>query len=258
MGWARFARASRGTDSLAALSWMLRHSKIPWDQLLVASVRVILRYHGIPSGSLVSDDTDNQRSKAAKALAHLYTRRDKESGGDIWGHRLVFLVVVPAKISMPVGCVFYRPAPERSAWSQQDKVLKKPGVPPKQRPPKPAPHSQYPTKPPLAWRFLEACKAHHPDIPGPWSAADARYGTAAFVDEASAICGGVQVLSQIRSNQNIRAGKRAPHVADSCATHPGPPHTIRLRGGGGGGMGQQGALIRLFPQHQAVHRGDQI
>ena len=40
--WARFERASLGTYALAALSWMLRHSKIPWDHLLVASVRVIL------------------------------------------------------------------------------------------------------------------------------------------------------------------------------------------------------------------------
>jgi len=69
--WARFERASLGTYSLAALSWMFRHSKIPWDHLLVASVRVILRHHGITSGSLVIDDTDNQRSTAATALAHL-------------------------------------------------------------------------------------------------------------------------------------------------------------------------------------------
>ena len=39
--WARFERASLGTYSLAALSWMFRHSKIPWEDLLVASVRVI-------------------------------------------------------------------------------------------------------------------------------------------------------------------------------------------------------------------------
>ena len=39
--WARFERASLGTYSLAALSWMFRHSKMPWDKLLVASVRVI-------------------------------------------------------------------------------------------------------------------------------------------------------------------------------------------------------------------------
>jgi len=83
--WARFERASLGTYSLAALSWMFRHSKMPWDELLVASVRVILRHYGITSGSLVIDDTDNPRSKSAKALAHLYKLRDKESGGYLWG-----------------------------------------------------------------------------------------------------------------------------------------------------------------------------
>ena len=108
---------------------MFRHSKIPWDQLLVASVRVILRHHGLTSGSLVIDDTDNPRSKSAKALAHLYKLRDKESGGYLWGQSLVFLVLVTPKISMPVGFVFYQPAPELSAWYKQEKVLKQQGVP---------------------------------------------------------------------------------------------------------------------------------
>ena len=44
--WARFERASLATSSLAALSWMFRHAKIPWKQLLVASVRMILRHSG--------------------------------------------------------------------------------------------------------------------------------------------------------------------------------------------------------------------
>src|SRR6266487_4434460 len=72
MCWARFARASLGTYALAALSWMFRHSKIPWEHLLVASVRVILRHHGITSGNLVIDDTDHPRSKSAKPPAYLY------------------------------------------------------------------------------------------------------------------------------------------------------------------------------------------
>ena len=229
--WARFERASLGTYSLAALSWMFRHSKMPWDQLLVASVRVILRHHGLTSGSLVIDDTDNPRSKSAKALAYLYKLRDKESGGYLWGQSLVFLILVTPKISMPVGFGFYQPAPELSAWYQQAKVLKKQGVPPKQRPPKPAPNAQYPTKQQLALRLLAAFKAQHSDIRVHCIVADALYGTGAFVDEASAMFGGVQVLSQIRSNQNIRAGTREQHVADYFATHPGTPHTIRIRGG---------------------------
>jgi predicted transporter len=36
--WARFERASLGTYSLAALSWMFRHSKIPWTLLLDSRV----------------------------------------------------------------------------------------------------------------------------------------------------------------------------------------------------------------------------
>jgi hypothetical protein len=144
--WARFERASLGAYAMAALSWMFRHSKIPWDHLLVASVRVILRHHGLTSGSLVIDDTDNPRSKSAKALAYLYKLRDKESGGYLWGQSLVFLVLVTPKISLPVGVVFYQPAPELSAWYKTDKSLKKQGVPPKQRPRKPAPNPQYPTK----------------------------------------------------------------------------------------------------------------
>lgn len=229
--WARFERASLGTYSLAALSWMFRHSKIPWDHLLVASVRVILRHHGITSGSLVIDDTDNQRSKSAKTLAHLYKLRDKASGGYIWGQSLVFLVLVTPKISIPVGFVFYQPAPELSAWYKKEKALKKLGVPKPQRPPKPAPNPNYPTKQQLALRLLEAFKAQHPDIRVHCITADALYGTAPFVDGASALFGGVQVLSQIRSNQNIRVGRREQHVADYFATHPGTPHRIRIRGG---------------------------
>ena len=232
--WARFERASLGTYSLAALSWMFRHSKIPWDQLLVASVRVILRHHGITSGSLVIDDTDNPRSKSAKALAYLYKLRDKESGGYLWGQSLVFLVLVTPKISLPVGFVFYQPAPELSAWYKQEKALKKQGVPTKQRPPKPAPNPQYPTKEQLALRLLEAFKAQHPDIRMHCIMADALYGTATFVDGASAIFGGVQVLSQIRSNQNIRVGKRDTarrrlfcHPSGDAPRHPHPGRSRR-------------------------------
>src|ERR1700704_355161 len=230
MCWARFERASLGTYSLAALSWMLRHSKLPWDALLVASVRVILRYHGITSGHLIIDDTDNPRSKSAKALAYLYKLRDKESGGSLWGQSLVFLVLVTPKISIPVGFIFSQPAPERSAWYKREKALKKQGVPKQQRPPKPAPNPQYPPKEQLALGLLEAFKAHHPHIRVHGIAADALYGTATFVDGASAIVGGVQVLSQIRSNQNIRVGKRTQHVADYFATHPGTPQRLRIRG----------------------------
>jgi DDE superfamily endonuclease len=229
--WARFARASLGTYSLAALSWMFRHSKMPWDELLVASVRVILRHYGITSGSLVIDDTDNPRSKSAKALAYLYKLHDKESGGYLWGQSLVFLLLVTPTISIPVGFAFYQPAPEFSAWYKKDKALKKQGVATPQRPPKPPANPAYPTKQQLALRLLERFHAQHPTLRVHCIMADALYGTAPFVDGASVTFEGVQVISQIRSNQKVRVHKREQHVADYFATHPGTPHTIRIRGG---------------------------
>jgi hypothetical protein len=229
--WARFERASLGAYAMAALAWMFRHSKIPRDHLLGASVRVIVRHHGLTSGSLVIDDPDHPRSKSAKALAYLYKLRDKESGGYLWGQSLVFLVLVSPKISIPVGVVFYQPAPELSAWYKTDKNFKRQGVPPKQRPRQPAPHPQYPTKEQLALRLLASFKAHHPEVRIHAVMADALYGTATFGDGASTLFHGVQVLAQIRSNQNIRVGTRAQHVADYFATHPGTPYRLRLRGG---------------------------
>ncbi len=229
--WARFERASLGSYSLAALSWMFRHSKIPWDELLVASVRVILRHYGLHSGSLAIDDTDNKRSKSAQTLAYLYKLRDQESGGYVWGQSLVFLVLVTPKISFPVGFAFYQPAPELSAWYKKDKALKQQGIPKKQRPSQPPANPLYPTKQDLALYLLAQFKMHHPDVKVNCIMADALYGTAPFVDGASARFGGVQVISQIRSNQNVRLHKREQNVHDYFAAHPGTPHTIRIRGG---------------------------
>jgi hypothetical protein len=229
--WARFERASLGTYSLAALSWMFRHAKIPWELLLVASVRMLLRHYGITHGSLVVDETDKQRAKAAKKIAYLHKLRDKESGGCILGQSLVFLLFVTPKITIPLGFAFYMPAPELTAWYKQERILKQQGIPLKHRPPKPPPNPQYPTKQELALCLLEQCKEHHPDLKVQAIIADALYGSAGFMDGASALFGGVQVISQLRSNQKVRVYKREQHVADYFATHPGTPLRIRIRGG---------------------------
>jgi hypothetical protein len=138
---------------------------------------------------------------------------------------------VTPTISLPVGVGFSQPAPALRAWSKQAKGRKQPGVPPTQRPPKPTPQAPYPTTPHLARRVLAACKAHHPASRVHGSAAEALSGTGAFVDEAAALFEGVPVLSHIRSRPHMRVGPRHQPVADSCATPPGTPHTIRLRGG---------------------------
>jgi DDE superfamily endonuclease len=229
--WARFARASLGMYSLAALSWMFRHAKIPWEFLLVASVQRLLRHYGLTHGCLVLDDTDKHRSKSAKQIAYLHKLRDKESGGCILGQSLVFLLFVTTKMTLPVGVAFYRPAPELTAWYKQERRLKQQGVPRKYRPPKPLPNPHYPTKQDLAFRLLQQWKEQHPDYHVQCIIADALYGNAAFMDGASALFHGVQVISQLRSNQKVRAYKREYHVADYFATHPGIPQPLRIRGG---------------------------
>ncbi len=232
--WARFERASLGTYSLAALSWMFRHSKMPWDQLLVASVRVILRHHGITSGSLVIDDTDNPRSKSAKALAYLYKLRDKESGGYLWGQSLVFLVLVTPKISIPVGFVFYQPAPELSAWYKTGKGPQEARCPPKTAAAQTGAQSR--SIPPKNNSPCACLRRSRPTIPiSGFTAvmADALYGTATFVDGASALFGGVQVLSQIRSNQNIRVGQArtstSPTILPPIPGRPTPSASEAVR-----------------------------
>jgi hypothetical protein len=229
--WARFERTRLGTSSLAALSWLFRHAKIPWEQLFMASVRMLLRHYGLTSGSLVIDDPDHQRSTAAKTIAHVYKLRDQESGGYIWGQRLVFLLLVTPTISIPLGFAFYQPAPELSAWYKQERRLKEQGGPTTQRPPKPPATPQYPTTQDLALRLLQQCKAQHSALSVHCVVADALYGTSTFVDAASAMFEGVQVITQVRSHQKSRVYTHEQHVADYFATHPGTPQTIRIRGG---------------------------
>lgn len=59
IGWARLERASLGSSALAALSWMFRHSKIPWDALLVASGRGMLPIDVVEH--LVSSDAPQEQ-----------------------------------------------------------------------------------------------------------------------------------------------------------------------------------------------------
>ena len=165
-------------------------------------------------------------------LAHLYKLRDKESGGYVWGQSLVFLLLVTPKISIPVGFTFYQPAPELSAWYKKEKALKKQGVPKRQRPSQPPANPLYPTKQlASALGLLGQFTMQHPAFKVTCIMADALYGTALFVDGASALFGGVQVISQIRSNQKVRLQKHEQNVTDDLATHPGTPDTIRIRGG---------------------------
>ena len=229
--WARFERASLGRYSLAALSWMFRHSKIPWEQLLQLSVQVILRRYGITQGSLELDDTDKKRSKVTRKIAYVHKLKDKASGGFIQGQCLVFLVLVTPQITFPVGFAFYMPDPALTAWYKEEKRLKKQGVPALQRPPKPPKNEAYPTKGELALGLLRSFRSHHPTVHIKNVNADALYGTEAFLDEASQLFDSTQVISQIRKNQKVRFRNRKISVEEYFTRYPGVWQEITLRGG---------------------------
>jgi hypothetical protein len=214
----------------AALSWMFRNSKIQWEFLPHMSVRAILRQYGINKACLAIDDSEKKRSKSTKNIAYVHKVKDKTSGGFIMGQSLVFLVLVTPQITIPVGFSFYMPDPELSAWYKQNEKLKKQGIPTKKRPPRPAKNENYPTKQEIALKLLEEFKSYHPDIKIKCILADALYGTQAFLDKASKIFGGVQVISQLRKNQNIRMRKKECSVKEYFYKHPGVPQTIRIRG----------------------------
>lgn len=187
------------------------------------------------------DDTDKARSKTTRTIAHVHKLHDKASGGFIRGQNLVFLLLVSELITVPVGFAFYEPDPVRTRWAKQDRALKKQGVAKRQRPPKPPRNPAYPTKLELGLRLLAQFKQSHPTIRVQCVLADALYGSAAFVDTASAIFGGVQVISQLRSNQKVRFRNRTLSVAQYFARTPGgaqqtscagtPIQQYRIRGG---------------------------
>ncbi|MCP4107043.1 MAG: transposase [Desulfobacteraceae bacterium] len=143
------------------------------------------------------------------------------------GQCIVFLILVSPLITVPVGFAFYMPDPTMTAWNK----LKKQGVPSKKRPPRPPKNKKYPTKTEIALSLLEQFVKYHPGIRIRCILADALYGNAGFVDKASEICGGVQVISKIKKDQNIRFRNKKQSVEKYFKKHPGVPYKIKIRGG---------------------------
>lgn len=229
--WARFERASLGHYSLAALAWMFRHTKLPWEWLLQVSVQVLLNRYGITAGVLVTDDSDKRRAKVTSALAHIHKLKDKTSGGFVMGQCLVFLLLVTPILTLPVGVAFYCPDPARTAWAKRDRVLKRQGVPKRLRPPQPPRQPAYPSKAELALTLLAQFRQSHPAVKVKAVLADALYGTAPFLDTAAALFGGIQVISQLHRNQTVRFRHRTLSVSQYFERYPGVSQPVRIRGG---------------------------
>jgi hypothetical protein len=229
--WAKFERASLGSYSRAALSWMFKHANIPWEKLLAASVKLILEKYRITEGILVVDDSDKKRSKSAKKIYQIHKLFDKTSGGYINGQEFIVLLLVTAQVTIPVGFAFYQPDPVYSKWEKSDKKLKKKKIPKKDRPAAPPKNDKYPTKLEIALSLLEDFRHCHPIFKVKVILADALYGTANFMDQASAKFGGIQVISQIRCNQNIRYRGNKKSVKTFFSHYTTVSQNLSIRGG---------------------------
>ncbi len=229
--WAKFERASLGKYSLPAISWMFRKSKIPWEMLLSISTGVIIRHFGITHGCLAIDETDKKRSKSVKFIFKAHKIKDKNSGGFMMGQKIVFLLLVTPKISIPVAFQFYMPDQKLKKWEKLDEKLRKKGVSKKNRPSKPPRDGDCPMIPEIALRLIKDFRKNHPTIKVDCVLADALYGTQSFLDNASKIAGCKQSVSQIRKNQNVRYRNREFHVEKYFMSYPGVKQKITIRGG---------------------------
>jgi len=227
--WARIERLSLQTYSQSALSWMFRHSKIPWSSLLLSSTMGILNKYNIDSGVLSLDDSDNPRGKTAKHIHKTHKLKDKGSGGYINGQSLVVMVLVSDKITLPVGFCFYAPDPATKAWEKEDKRLRKKGVKKKLRPQKPVRDSQYPTKEELALKLLACFSANFPHIQVYSIVADALYGTDSFLEGASKLFENAQVVSQLRSNQIIQVAGEPLNIKNAFQVKPYYKKQLKIR-----------------------------
>lgn len=230
--WKAWERWSGGKYSDSALSWMLRNSPIPWNFLLIASIKLILKRFGIRQGVLVIDDSDHERSKNTTKIGFVHRIKDKKNDGYYLGQNLVFLILVTDIITLPVGFAFYEPDPAQKKWEKENKKLKEKGVKKSNRPSKPEKNTKYPTKLDIALSLLSQFIQAGFEIKIRCILADAFYGSADFVERASKLNGGMQVISQIRSNQLVRNKKGLlVDVKQHFASQKSIKKKVILRGG---------------------------
>jgi hypothetical protein len=229
--WKRFERASLGRFSSARVSWMFRQHQRWWESVLRASAWVILHRYGISKGVLVLDDSEKKRARQTTRIYKAHTVKDKKSGGYLHGQSFIVLLLVTGTVTLPVGAEFYMPDPALTVWHAAEKRLRKQGVPKQHRPVKPKLTSAYPSKLDIALGLLKAFQRAFPAFVVQCVLADALYGSKGFVNQASSLFGGIQVITQLRQNQTVQfRGKRLGLLA-FFTRYPGISQRIRIRGG---------------------------
>ena len=135
-----------------------------------------------------------------------------------------------AVVTLPVGFAFYLPDPALTAWRKEHAKLKKQGVAPKNRPPRPARHPADPTKQELALARLAAFRRAHPTIAVQLVLAEAFYGTPQFREQAATRFG-TPVIRPLPTNQHVRFRHKLSSLEQYFTQSPGVPPRVRIRGG---------------------------
>lgn len=203
INWQRFEKASAGKWRARALSWMLHHSKIPWEKLFQASLKVVLKSFNVTSGTLSFDDFDRHRSKSTSKIFGVHKTRNKKGGGFVSSQNVVIMVLVNEYITVPVGFAFYRPDPKRKEWRKNDTILMMAGVKKIDRPAEPEYDPIFPTKKKVAAKLLRRFKHYNSQIIVKAISADNAYLSRMMRSECSRIYPRVQFISQLKASQHV-------------------------------------------------------
>ena len=204
LNWDKFERACCGSWKAKALSWMLHHCKrIPWDYLLIASSRALIKAFGISKCHLVVDDFDRGRSKRTSKIYGTHKVRNKNGGGFISAQNIVLLCLVTPKITFPVFAMFYRTDPVQKAWRKEDRRLRKLKIRKKMRPKQPDLNTDYPGKKKIAVKLFRKFKYYFSGIDIKSISGDSAYLSMQMKAEVESVFPDVQFISQLRRNQCI-------------------------------------------------------
>jgi len=135
-----------GVFTAATMSYMLKHSKFPFEALLKAAVCCLFEIYQPKIISIVMDDTDRHRTKAVKAIAFVFKTICKMTKGYVLAQNVVFVCLVTDRFTIPVAWAFYSPDPVLKKWESEIKKLKKLSVPKSKYPKKPQRSIDYPTR----------------------------------------------------------------------------------------------------------------
>ncbi|MES9985740.1 MAG: transposase, partial [Candidatus Thiodiazotropha sp. 6PLUC6] len=92
-------------------------------------------------------------------------------------------------------------------------------------------HDRFPTMQTLTLDMISSFTSAFPEVRIKGVLADALYGTGEFMDQASALTGGAQVVSQLRSTQIVSNRNSSANLKRYFARQPGVDTRLMIRGG---------------------------